>query len=315
IKLISVLKPRRHAKRTNPNDIVKVASLDEMKQALEELAQRLAHRFKDLNISVEALAGDPKKSILKVAGQWKADLIVMGTTNKRGIDKILLGSVSQAVLQSAPCPVLIVKEGANSAHIKHGQDFSRILIASDNSPSSRAACAWLSRQGWSDNAIFKIMTALPTGNQSFQKERDTQKAAWLLRQWSAVKGQALKTLEKEAALIGRGVGNEHVSLEVMPGEPKAQVLSLAKLWRAELIVTGCHEKTGLEKILAGRISQSVASNSPCSVLVVKGLDEDGNPLSDKKKAQMAHNKKEKDKPAVVPAPGPQDDNNTGRHSR
>jgi nucleotide-binding universal stress UspA family protein len=53
--------------------------------------------------------GDPQKQIPQHAKDWGADLIVVGSSDKSSIEKILLGSVSLAVLKQAPCSVLLVK--------------------------------------------------------------------------------------------------------------------------------------------------------------------------------------------------------------
>jgi nucleotide-binding universal stress UspA family protein len=46
--------------------------------------------------------------IVALAGELKADLIVMGTHGRRGLSRMLLGSVAEKVVRSAPCPVLTV---------------------------------------------------------------------------------------------------------------------------------------------------------------------------------------------------------------
>jgi nucleotide-binding universal stress UspA family protein len=50
-------------------------------------------------------------AILQTAEGQGADLIVMGSHGRSGIEKLLLGSVTQRVLQDAPMPVLVVKGG------------------------------------------------------------------------------------------------------------------------------------------------------------------------------------------------------------
>ena len=52
--------------------------------------------------------GDPRDAIPHVAKAVKADLIVLGTHGRRGISRMLLGSVAEDVLRRAPCPVLVV---------------------------------------------------------------------------------------------------------------------------------------------------------------------------------------------------------------
>ena len=53
--------------------------------------------------------GDARESILRAAEQVHADLIVIGTHGRRGLSRMLLGSVAEDVLRRAPCPVLSVR--------------------------------------------------------------------------------------------------------------------------------------------------------------------------------------------------------------
>lgn len=53
--------------------------------------------------------GSPAEEIVHVAQKMQVDLIVIGNKGRRGIDRWVLGSVSEKVLQRAKCPVLIVK--------------------------------------------------------------------------------------------------------------------------------------------------------------------------------------------------------------
>jgi nucleotide-binding universal stress UspA family protein len=53
--------------------------------------------------------GDPVEMILGQAATWQADLIVVGTQGRRGLSRLALGSVAEAVLKRAGCPVLIVR--------------------------------------------------------------------------------------------------------------------------------------------------------------------------------------------------------------
>jgi nucleotide-binding universal stress UspA family protein len=47
--------------------------------------------------------------IVEAAKRWEADLIVMGTHGRHGIQHLVLGSVAEAVIRSAPVPVLLVR--------------------------------------------------------------------------------------------------------------------------------------------------------------------------------------------------------------
>ena len=66
----------------------------------------------DSNVPVERrlLAGDPADAIIRLAESEHIDLIVMGTHGRRGLSRLLMGSVAESVVRVAPCPVLTVKQ-------------------------------------------------------------------------------------------------------------------------------------------------------------------------------------------------------------
>ncbi|MDA8383847.1 MAG: universal stress protein [Betaproteobacteria bacterium] len=61
---------------------------------------------------VETVARRVGAVIAEEAARWAADLIVIGTHGRRGIDRLLLGSVAEAVIRTAPVPVLLIRSGA-----------------------------------------------------------------------------------------------------------------------------------------------------------------------------------------------------------
>jgi nucleotide-binding universal stress UspA family protein len=56
-------------------------------------------------------SGDPTVEIVKAAKAWPADLIVIGSHGRGGLDRMMLGSVAEAVMRRAPCPVLVIRPG------------------------------------------------------------------------------------------------------------------------------------------------------------------------------------------------------------
>src|SRR5688572_7391564 len=58
------------------------------------------------------LVGDPAAAIIQVAESDGVDLIVMGTHGRTGLSRLLMGSVAEAVVRRAKCPVLTVKQPA-----------------------------------------------------------------------------------------------------------------------------------------------------------------------------------------------------------
>ena len=53
--------------------------------------------------------GDPKSKIIDQAKKWKADLIVMGSHGRKGLNRFLMGSVAETVSRHASCSVEIVR--------------------------------------------------------------------------------------------------------------------------------------------------------------------------------------------------------------
>jgi nucleotide-binding universal stress UspA family protein len=83
---------------------------DLVEQARERLHQagRAAHNFCEVTERVET--GKAWRTILRVAEETYADLIVMGAHAEGGLGRLLLGSTAHQVLRQARCPVLIVRE-------------------------------------------------------------------------------------------------------------------------------------------------------------------------------------------------------------
>lgn len=58
--------------------------------------------------------GDPRTEIQVAATEIGVDLIVMGTHGRRGVSRLVLGSVAESIARIAPCPVLLVRAGVES---------------------------------------------------------------------------------------------------------------------------------------------------------------------------------------------------------
>jgi universal stress protein A len=56
--------------------------------------------------------GVPFREISKAAKEMEADLIVLGTHGRTGLDRLMMGSVAERVVRGAPCPILLVRPGA-----------------------------------------------------------------------------------------------------------------------------------------------------------------------------------------------------------
>ena len=86
----------------------------ELKEA-EELVANTAGllRSKGLTVVSAVEQGDPKSKIIEDAHKWRADLIVIGSHGRKGLEHFLLGSVSEVVARHASCSVEIVRIPSN----------------------------------------------------------------------------------------------------------------------------------------------------------------------------------------------------------
>ena len=86
----------------SPNELIAQAEQD---------GKRLLAGFRVLQASALEFvqAGTPANEIAKAAKQWPADLIVIGSHGRGGVQRVLLGSVAEGVMRHASCPVLVIR--------------------------------------------------------------------------------------------------------------------------------------------------------------------------------------------------------------
>lgn len=87
---------------------------EEGRRSLERISELVTEREEeqqmktDIKITLKTEEGSPADSIIKTIEKENVDLVVMGTSGKHGLDRFLLGSVTEKVVRSAPCSVLAV---------------------------------------------------------------------------------------------------------------------------------------------------------------------------------------------------------------
>lgn len=94
------------------------------KQFVHEYRARLIPRFGESKVSGDVIQGFIADSIIEEAQRWEADLIVVGSHGRKGIQKFLLGSVAEKVASHAPCSIEIMKHKVES-HEKKSGDISK----------------------------------------------------------------------------------------------------------------------------------------------------------------------------------------------
>jgi nucleotide-binding universal stress UspA family protein len=82
-------------------------SLENIQEMIEDFKKEKGIE-KDIELIKQSKEGSPADIILKTVDEEDVDLIVMGTSGKHGLDRFLLGSVTEKVVRSAKCPVLAV---------------------------------------------------------------------------------------------------------------------------------------------------------------------------------------------------------------
>lgn len=89
---------------------MRAAEQDALEQA-QELTARVARELHEAGLSVEprVARGDPREALVDEVRNLGADLLVVGSHGRTGLDKLLLGSVASHLVGHAPCSVLVVK--------------------------------------------------------------------------------------------------------------------------------------------------------------------------------------------------------------
>jgi len=116
VRVISVVEPpllptvETWVPPENYIEALEKASEDSARSVIKKAADRIASEQRDrMSITTKIVRGYPKQAILDAADEWNADLIVVGSHGYRGLAKVWLGSVSQAVSSHAKCSVEIVR--------------------------------------------------------------------------------------------------------------------------------------------------------------------------------------------------------------
>ena len=89
-----------------------------MRDRIEDIARNLGMPLPAGALQLHARIGKPAKAIVQAAVDYDADMIVVGTHARRGLERLLMGSVAQEIARSASCPVLIARPKDHSAQRK-----------------------------------------------------------------------------------------------------------------------------------------------------------------------------------------------------
>lgn len=96
-------------------DIVQTEAVDDLKNAAQDYLGKMKRHLGGETIATIIKDGDFGDSILETAQEIHADIIVMGTHSRKGLDKILMGSVAEKVLRKSSIPLFIIPTNKEEA--------------------------------------------------------------------------------------------------------------------------------------------------------------------------------------------------------
>jgi nucleotide-binding universal stress UspA family protein len=86
---------------------------------LKKMLEAIKPTDPDVAYEHRLITGDPSTAVARLAESEGVDLIIMGTHGRTGISRLLMGSVAEAVVRRAPCPVLTYKQPSTEAASKN----------------------------------------------------------------------------------------------------------------------------------------------------------------------------------------------------
>lgn len=180
-------------------------------------------------------------AIRRVAEEDGADLIVMGTKGATGAVEFFVGSNTEKVIRTAPCPVLAVP-------ISSGDFIPQVVVlATTLRPDQAQVFEVLAK--WQEHYPFQVKVLYLNNPAGLDSDEDIQKA---------VETFAAKAWLKDATAYTTGnTFNE-----------EASILSFAHEHNADLIVMGTHQRQGLSHLLFGSLTEDTVNHSDIPVLSV-----------------------------------------------
>ena len=229
----------------------KRAVLQEMKKRGDEITAVAVDRLKQAGIPAEVVVtrGDARHLIPFFARKWSSDLIFVRAHVRKDVFHWMLGSVARAVVTDAPCSVQIIRDLPEDR--KHTLDSRRrVLFATDGSETSTAAARALAERPWPEESEFRIVSV---------------EEPWAMKSVKLDPREAITSADEVLASARLSA-----TADVLSGNPKEVILDEAQKWGADLIVVGSHGRRGIKRFLLGSVSEAVAMNARCSVVVVRG---------------------------------------------
>lgn len=242
----------------------RVAAKEQVDQAASRArtgARRIKRIFPGWRVGYESCADSPAWALVKKAGSWSPDLIVVGAHGHARAGRFF-GSVSQMVVTQADCSVRVGRSSSNP-----GGKEPRVLIAIDGSPGSAAAVRAVQRREWPSGTHFLMMSVIDPRKSTFIERLAPAEIRWFLEQASDDRRAVGRMLESFAKTFRAEYA--HVSCQIRTGDPKRIIVKEAESWKADSIFIGARGLTHLKRFFTGGVSAAVAARAHCSVEVIR----------------------------------------------
>lgn len=199
--------------------------------------------------------------VLTYAAEVDADLIVMGTHGRRGMGRLLMGSVAEEVVRLSACPTLTV---CGSKAPVPDRDINQIVVPmglSAHTPKLFAHALAIAATYDAQLALVHVIesSGLPSVYQLDAPATDDEAVA--------------RRVEAALAEYAEAARAEGVSATttVRRGHPTAVILDLLDDRAADLVTIATHGRTGIERLLIGSVAEKVVRMAPCPVFTVKSF--------------------------------------------
>jgi nucleotide-binding universal stress UspA family protein len=196
-------------------------------------------------------APSARAAILEFIGKTRPELVVMATSSRVGMSKLVLGSTTQTVIEAGGAPVLCVREP------DHGRalPYRRILVPTDLSLVSRRpfALAGVLARAFDADVVALHVAAVPGG-----------------RTTAGVADVVDRQVPSEQALLAflmPELDGVRVEPRIEFGSAWERIVAVAREERADLIALSTHGPDSLADRVLGTHAEQVVRESPCPVLI------------------------------------------------
>src|ERR1019366_9425827 len=224
----------------------------------EEKLQQFAKRHATNKIRPQCFVQDGSVTdlIRSLAKTRAVNLIVMGTHGLRGIDRLMVGSVTHRVLRRAPWPVLAVRKPAHhltsSVHDPEPVHLRKMLFCADFSDHAHRASEYAVSMAKEYGAELMLLHVLEDVPRSADLEIAIEKVAKQLKESIAPK-------TREGCIV---------KVIVRIGKAYQQIIQLALEAQTDLVIMGVRGRGALDTAIFGSTTQRVIQLGSCPVLAV-----------------------------------------------